>query len=217
MGRPPALPANGGQTVQARCAPPGVASVSPSSEYAETRVALQRRRARRVIRFHEPASIINGHWFRGGSCPLIPLGPGRSDRPRRSGRSWRTRRSRRTGEAAVLYQHISRIRPGSDLYGASGGKFWSNPPKSSGRSALDLHCFARADLDLHAGLARSPDPSYDDYSPRDIVAVVINISAYASPSHGATQAVVTARAAPMNLASMAGSPFAPCHNPKFDH
>jgi hypothetical protein len=44
-------------------------------------------------------------------------------------------------------------------------------------------------------------------SPRDMVAVVINISAYAFPSHGIAQAVVTARTVPMNLASMAGFPW----------
>src|SRR5262245_19663335 len=40
-------------------------------------------------------------------------------------------------------------------------------------------------------------------SPRDMVAFVINISAYAFPSHVVTQAVITARTVPMNLASIA--------------
>ncbi len=60
-----------------------------------------------------------------------------------------------------MYHHVSRIRPGGDLDNASGGKLWSNPPKPSSRSALDLHCFVWANLDLHAGLARSSNPSYD--------------------------------------------------------
>lgn len=104
-------------------------------------------------------SIVDRSRLRGGSWPLTPLGPGRSDRARRS---WRTRRSRRSGEATILYHNIPRIRPGSDLHDAGGGKFRSNPPKSSSRSALDLHCFARADLDLHAGLAGPPYSSDDD-------------------------------------------------------
>lgn len=107
----------------------------------------------------EPASIVDSHRFRGGSCPLTSL---RSDRARRSGRSWRTRRSRRTGEAAILYDHISRIRSGRDLHDAGGGKFRSDPPKPSSRSALDLDGLTRADLDLHAGLAGPPDASDDD-------------------------------------------------------
>jgi hypothetical protein len=44
-------------------------------------------------------------------------------------------------------------------------------------------------------------------SPRDMVAVVINISAYAFPSHVIAQAVITARTVPMNLAGMAGFPW----------
>ena len=44
-------------------------------------------------------------------------------------------------------------------------------------------------------------------SPCEMVAVVINISAFAFPPHVITQAVVTARTAPMNFANMASSPF----------
>jgi hypothetical protein len=91
-------------------------------------------------------------------CLLIPFGPGRSDRARRSGRPWRTRWP---GEAAILYHHVSRIRSGRDLYDTSRWKLRSNPPKSSGRSALDFHGFARTDLDFHAGLA-GPSYSSDD-------------------------------------------------------
>lgn len=104
-------------------------------------------------------SIVDHRRFWGGGWPLTPLGPRRSDRARRSRR---TRRSRRSGEATILYHHIPRIRPGSDLHDAGSGKFRSNPPKSSSRSALDLHCFARADFDLHAGLAGPPYSSDDD-------------------------------------------------------
>ena len=99
--------------------------------------------------------------------PLISLGTGRphwscrARRTCRSGRSSRTGRSNRPRKAAVLYHHIFRIRPGSDLDDAGGGKLWSNPPKPSGRSAFDLHCLAWADFDLHVGLARSSNPSYD--------------------------------------------------------
>lgn len=92
-------------------------------------------------------------------CLLIPFGPGRSDRACRSGRPWGTRRS---GKAAVLYHHVSRIRPGRDLYDTSGRKLRSNPPKPSGRSALDFHGFAWTDPDLHAGLAGSSYSSDDD-------------------------------------------------------
>ncbi|MGY4443882.1 hypothetical protein ACVW04_006701 [Bradyrhizobium sp. LM2.3] len=92
-------------------------------------------------------------------CLLIPFGPGRSDRACRSGRPWGTRRS---GEAAVLYHHVPRIRSGRDLYDTSGRKLRSNPPKPSGRSALDFHGFAWIDPDLHAGLAGSSYSSDDD-------------------------------------------------------
>jgi hypothetical protein len=92
-------------------------------------------------------------------CLLIPFGPGRSDRACRSGRTWGTRRS---GEAAVLYHHVPRIRSGRDLYDTSGRKLRSNPPKPSGRSALDFHGFAWTDPDLHAGLAGSSYSSDDD-------------------------------------------------------
>jgi hypothetical protein len=91
--------------------------------------------------------------------PLISL------RPRRAHGSWRTRwsgRSNRSGKAAVLYHHVSRIRPGRDLHNTSGRKFWSNPPKTSRRCALNLHRFGWADFDLHVGVARSPNPSCDN-------------------------------------------------------
>jgi hypothetical protein len=91
--------------------------------------------------------------------PLISL------RPRRAHRPWRTRwsgRSNRSGKAAVLYHRVSRIRPRRDLHDTSGRKFWSNPPKTSRRCALNLHRFGWADFDLHVGVARSPNPSYDN-------------------------------------------------------
>ena len=86
-------------------------------------------------------------------------------RPRRAHRSWRTRwsrRSNRSGKAAVLYHHVSRIRSRRDLHDTSGRKFWSNPPKTSRRCALNLHRFGWADFDLHVGVARSPNPSCDN-------------------------------------------------------
>ena len=100
--------------------------------------------------------------------PLISLGASRTHwscrawSTCRSGWSSRTGRSNRPRQAAVLYYHVSRIRPGGDLDDASGGKLWSNPPKPSSRRALDLHCFAWANFDLHVGLARPSNSSYDD-------------------------------------------------------
>lgn len=99
--------------------------------------------------------------------PLISLGAGRAHwsswawRTGRSGWSSRTGRSSWPRKTAVLYHHLSRIRPRGDLDHASGGKLRSNPPEPSSRSAFDLHCLARANFDLHTGLARPSNPSYD--------------------------------------------------------
>ena len=108
--------------------------------------------------------------------PLISLGTGRTGRTRwscgagrsrRSGWSGRTGRSSRPGKAAILYHHVFLILPRGDLDDARGGKLRSNPPEPSSCSALHLHCFARADLDLYVGLARPPNPSYDyQFAPR---------------------------------------------------
>ncbi len=94
--------------------------------------------------------------------PLISLRPGGAHRSCGAWRTCWTGRSDRSGKAAVLYHHVSRIRPGRDLHNTSGRKFWSNPPKTSRRCALNLHRFSWADSNLHVGIARSPDPSCDN-------------------------------------------------------
>lgn len=100
--------------------------------------------------------------------PLICLRPGRAHRASGAhwaGGAWRTRGtggSNRSGKAAVLYHHVSRIGPGCDLHDTGRGEFRSNPPEPSRRCAHNLHRFSRADFDLHVGLARSPDPSSDN-------------------------------------------------------
>ena len=118
-----------------------------------------------------PLLIIEGDAGSSGDDPgrpLVSLGAGRTHwscrawRTCRSSWSSRTGRSNRPRQAAVLYYHVFRIRPGGDLDDASGGKLWSNPPKPSSWSALDLHCFAGANFDLHVRLARPSNPSYDD-------------------------------------------------------
>jgi hypothetical protein len=95
----------------------------------------------------------------------MPLASLRSGRAHRSNGAWRacwTGRSNRSGKAAVLYHHVSRIRPGRDLHDTSGGKFWSNPPETARRCAHYLHRFGWANFDLHVGVARSPDPPCDN-------------------------------------------------------
>ena len=69
---------------------------------------------------------------------------------------WRTGRS---CDAAVLYQHLSLVGTRGYLDNAGGRKFCSDPPEPSSRSALNLHCLAWINFNLHAGLARSPDSS----------------------------------------------------------
>ena len=106
-----------------------------------------------------------GSVFLGSGRPHWSCGPGRTCR---SGWSSRTGRPSRARMAAVLYDDVFRIRPRRDLDDACRGKLWSDPPKSSSRSALDLHRFGGTDFDLHVRLARPPDPSYDDQlAPRD--------------------------------------------------
>ena len=88
----------------------------------------------------------------------VSLGASRTQRARGS---WRTCRPARSGKAAVFYHHFSLILPGRNFDYASGGELRSNPTKPSGRTALDLHCFAWADFKTHAVLARSSNPSDD--------------------------------------------------------
>jgi hypothetical protein len=106
--------------------------------------------------------------YRSGSPPgtkrpasnaLTALRPGRAHRS--GGTCW-TGRPNRSGKAAVLYHHVSRIRPGRNLDDTGRGKFRSNPPKTSRRCALNLHRFGWIDFDLHLGVAHSPDPSCDN-------------------------------------------------------
>jgi len=94
--------------------------------------------------------------------PLASLRPGRAHRSCGAWRTCWTGRSYGAGKAAVLYHHVSRIRPGRDLHDTRRGKFWSNPPETSRRCALDLHRFGWADFDLHVGIAHSPDSSCDN-------------------------------------------------------
>jgi hypothetical protein len=99
-------------------------------------------------------------------CSRTSSGPGAvsltSFRTGRPHRSWRARRSGWSWKAAVLYHHISRILPRSDLDDASGWKLWSDPPESASRSALDLHGLVWANFYLNLWLAWSPDPPDDD-------------------------------------------------------
>ena len=88
----------------------------------------------------------------------VSLGAGRTQRARGSRRTCRPGRS---GKAAVFYHHFSLILPGGNFDYASGGELRSNPTKPSSRTALDLHCFAWADFNTHAVLARSSNPSDD--------------------------------------------------------
>jgi hypothetical protein len=91
----------------------------------------------------------------------VSLGAGRTQRARGSCGPRRTCRSGRSGKAAVFYHHFSLILPGGDFDYASGGELRSNPTKPSSQTALDLHCFAWADFNTHAVLARSSNPSDD--------------------------------------------------------
>ena len=93
---------------------------------------------------------------------LISLRPGRAHRSYGAWRTCWTGRSSRSGKAAVLYHHVSRIRPGRDVHDASRRKFWPNPPKTSRRCALNPHRFSWANFNLHVWVARSPNPSYDN-------------------------------------------------------
>jgi hypothetical protein len=93
-----------------------------------------------------------------GGFAGVALGAGGAHRARGSRRTCRPGRS---GKAAVFYHHFSLILPGSNFDYASRGELGSNPTKPSGRSALDLHCFAWADFKTHAVIARSSNPSDD--------------------------------------------------------
>jgi hypothetical protein len=121
---------------------------------------------RRVIRRRQPAQSAASTLFIGSDLLLsglagISLGSGRTFRAyRASGPLWACRSSR-TRKPAVLYYHVSRIRPGGDLDNASGGKLRSDPPKPPRRRALHLNCSGLANLYFHVGVARSSNPSYD--------------------------------------------------------
>ena len=99
-----------------------------------------------------------------GGFAGVSLGSGRTHRARGScgpRRTSRSGRSDRSGKATIFYHHFSLILPGGNLDDAGGGELRSNPTKPSSRTALDLHCFAWADFNMHAVLARSPNPSDD--------------------------------------------------------
>jgi hypothetical protein len=91
-------------------------------------------------------------------CAGVSLGAGRTQWARGSRRTcW----PGRSGKATVFYHHGSLIFPRSNFDYASGGELRSNPTKPASRTALDLHCFAWADFNTYAVLARSSNPSDD--------------------------------------------------------